>query len=464
MGFAESLADAANAAQKHRHSNLFDKSLFEIEIILLLSVFAIFVSFGRHGMTDSKYSMLLTENLLHHRSFEFEGRSMPRLAPFARPGYQQNGYPYQIEETHGKVLYAYPVGSSVLSIPFVAALNFAGVSARSPDGSYNEDGEELIQRIIAALLMASLTVVFFRTAHLLLPLSWSIVLALGGAFSTQIWSTASRVLWSHTWQLFLIGLAIYVLLEQDERQSRGRPIILATVLSLAYFVRPTSSIPIAAITGYVLIFRRKNFLALALTGGAWLMMFVAYSWIVSGQPLPSYYLFHLSSDHFWEAIAGDLISPSRGLFVYVPSTAFVLLLLGYYWRMLSDRPLVVLSLIVIVVHTCVVATDPNWWGGHCYGARMTIDSIPWFFLLAVFASRGLQHEHRSGAKKFAVTLGVLTLVVGAAINGRGALSQSANDWVNGPPADVDQMPQRVWDWSHPQFLAWTQRAERDRTA
>jgi hypothetical protein len=147
--------------------------------------------------------------------------------------------------------------------------------------------------------------------------------------------------------------------------------------------------------------------------------------------------------------------------VYVPSAAFALLLVGYYWRVIPHRPSVVLSLSVIAIHTFVVSTDPNWWGGHCYGARLTIDVIPWVFLLAVLGSRCLLYEGGSSVKHFAVAFGLLTLVIGAFMNGRGALSQSANDWVNGPPEDVDQKPSRVWDWSHPQFLSELQYVKRD---
>ncbi len=461
MGLTESIALAATAMQPSGDSKLLKAHQSAIEIALLLLVFAVFVCFGPHDMTDGKYSMLVSDNLLRNRRFQFDGRSMPRLQSFARPGYRANGYPYQIEESHGTLLYAYPVGSSVLSIPFVALMNIAGLSALTPDGEYNEADEQVIQGILAGLLMAILTVVFFRTALLLLPLSWSIVLALGGAFGTQIWSTASRVLWSHTWQILLLGLAIYMLLSQEERQARGRPIALATLLSWAYFVRPTSSIPIIAISAYTLIFRPSEFRALAITGAAWMAVFVVYSWRLSGQPLPSYYLFQLSSGHLWEALAGDLISPSRGLFVYVPGSAFVLFLVCYYWRVLSHRPLAVLSLSVIAVHAFVVSADPNWWGGHCYGARMTTDVIPWFFLLAILSSQCLMLERPSRLKHFAVVLGLLSLVMGAVMNGRGALSESANQWGNGPE-DVDQKPQRVWDWSNPQFLSEVQFTERHR--
>jgi len=414
-------------------------------------MFLVFVFSPEHDLNDSKYSILLSENLLRNHSLAIDEHAVPRLAVMP-PGYRENGYPYQLDIVNGVLLYRYPAGSSVLSLPFVALANIAGVSAHTADGRYRIRGELYIQAALASLLMATLTVVFFRIALLMLPVIWSVVLALGGVLSTQIWSTASRVLWSHTWQILLFGVVIYILLSEEERDARGRPILLATLMSWAYFVRPTSSIPIAAISIYMLIFRRKEFFAYASTGAMWLIVFIAYSWRTFGTVLPAYYLFQLSSQHFWEALAGDLISPSRGLFIYVPSTMFVLALSAYYWRTLPHRRLAVVCLSIIAVHLIVISTDPGWWGGHCYGARLSTDIVPWFFLLAVLATRCLVDEGRPMMKQFAVMLGLLTLVIGTFMNGRGAISYPANNWVN-VPVNVDRDSHRVWDWSDPQFLA-----------
>jgi hypothetical protein len=94
----------------------------------------------------------------------------------------------------------------VLSAPYVALMNASGVSAANPDQTFNEKGEETIQRSLAALLMALLAVVF-KTSRMLLPVGWSAVVALGGAFGTQIWSTASRGVWSQTWEALLLELS-----------------------------------------------------------------------------------------------------------------------------------------------------------------------------------------------------------------------------------------------------------------
>src|SRR6266516_88827 len=96
--------------------------------------------------------------------------------------------------------------------------------------------------------------VFFFTSRLLLPTNWSGILALGGALGTQVWSTASRALWADTWGMLLLGIVVYLLLAHEVGRRRINPIVLATLLSWMYFVRPTYAVPILAITAYLFIF------------------------------------------------------------------------------------------------------------------------------------------------------------------------------------------------------------------
>ena len=51
-----------------------------------------------------------------------------------------------------------------------------------------------------------------------------------------------------------------------------------------------------------------------------------------------------------------------------------------------------------------------------------------------------------------LTVGAVLLVLSVAINARGALSWDTALW-NPFPVNVDQRPERLWDWSEPQFLA-----------
>ncbi|HYG83058.1 MAG TPA: hypothetical protein VD861_21860 [Pyrinomonadaceae bacterium] len=428
-----------------------------------LTVFALALSiflFSRiRQVADSHYSMLLSQSLLSHRSFTLDAYALPRHEPAWHGYYFKNGPVYQIEVAGGHLYYHLPPGSSVLSVPFVAAFNLLGVSAANPDGSYDRRGEVVIEAGLAALLMAALAAVFFYTARLVLPLPWSVAAALAGALGTQVYSTASRALWSDTWGILLLGVVVFLLLRKEAKGRGFSPVLLASLLAWTYFVRPTYSVHIAAVSVYLFVSHRRLFLPYALTGAAWLILFVSYSWSHFGRLLPSYYsASRLEFDSFWEALAGNLISPARGLLVYVPALLYVAFLLARYWHTLSHRKLVWLALAITVGHLLAISSFNHWWGGHSFGPRFSTGLVPWFVLLAVLALRAMldwREKFRTASRvgwRAQLACGALLLVASLFINTRGATSHATWLW-NQRPAEIDQHPERLWDWSQPQFLA-----------
>jgi hypothetical protein len=427
-----------------------------------------------HQLTDSNYSMLLSESLLKHRSFTLDSYNIPRRPPRYHDNTYKNGELYQLELVGPHLYYYMPPGSSVLSLPYVAVMNAFGVSAAYADGTYNPYGEEAIEAGLAAILMAALASIFFFMSRLVLPLNWSLIVALAGAFATQLWSTASRALWSDTWGILLLGIVVWMLLrhetERRKLSSTGaprmnlareapavrklNPIALATLLAWSYFVRPTNVISILAITVYLFIRYRKQFVPYAITGTAWFVAFVAYSWYHFHQLLPNYFLANrLSFGSFWTAFAGNLISPSRGLFVFVPVLLFVVYLFIRYRRQLPVKPLASLALAIIAVHLVIVAGFTPWNGGFCYGPRYTTGVVPWFVLLSILSIRAmLAARNGPSTQRAQLAAGTALLLVSVILNARGATSQETWTW-NNWPTNVDKVPGKIWDWRQPQFLA-----------
>ena len=410
-------------------------------------------------VTDSRYSMLLSQSLLDRGSFRLDHFALPRHEPEWDGTFFKHG-DYRLEASRGHVYYYLPTGTSVLSAPFVALLNPFGLSAVGDDHAYDHQGEVMIETILAALLMAALSCLFFYTARLVLPTKWSACVALGCALGTQVYSTASRALWSHTWGILLLGIVVFLLLRSEARRRGFSPVLLASLLSWLYFIRPTFAVSILAISVYLFLFQRHLFPRYAVTGALWLMLFVLYSWTHFGQLLPSYYLVsRLEPDHFREALAANLISPSRGLLIYVPVLWFVAFLLVRYRAQLVHRRLVWLSLSVIAADVTVTSMFPQWWAGHCFGPRFMTGSVPWFVLLAALGWRaGLTWRGERATDSHASwraqsAFGVALLVLSVFINANGAIHQATWEWNEGPPLNVDLYPERVWDWRHPQFLA-----------
>ena len=420
----------------------------------------IFTASPMHQVGDSKYSMLVSYSLLKKGSFAIDGYGLPRPGQLLQEGNVPHNQIYQLEVVNGRLYYYFPTGSSILSIPFIAALDLVGVSPVNPDGSYNRVKEIIIQVGIACFLMATLAGILYLTSRLILPFWWSVVVALSGVLGTQVWSTASRGLWSHTWGTLLLGCVVLTLVTQEKGNRPLNPILLATLLSWTYFVRPTNSVSILAITVYILIFHRTLFIRYAGTGAAWFAAFVAYSLHNFGQIVPRYYRgYPLRLGSFWTAVAGNLISPSRGLFVFVPVLMFVIYLLARYWRKLPLPRLVVLALAAAAGHLVLVSCVDAWWAGHSYGPRYLTDMVPWFVLLGILGVTAMLDSHgepRTQSRSFGfrielVVAGIL-LLLSVLIHGHGAFSHAARMW-NVKPVDVDQQPARVWDWRRPQFLA-----------
>ncbi len=420
-------------------------------LAIAFGCFVIFSASPVSVLLDSQFALLTTESLLRSgtpalNSFKIDGLDPARLPP--RRGLAEPGMFYQLVRVDGRVLYDYPHGGSFLALPFVAVLDSLGVSTVKDHRAYDLVSEVLQEKLIASLLMASVAGVFFQIGMAAgLRVSWSAVVALSAALGSQVWSSASLTMWSQTWEVFLSSFAVLILLRGGKR---GVPMVtLATLMGWTYFVRPSAAVAIAAVTAYVWIRHRRQAAAYLLTLLVWAALFFLYSKLVFGQMLPDYYQQAnlLSLNHFAQALPAILLSPSRGLLVFVPTSALVLYM-AWLYRTRLDRGLMALSLAVIAGNVLLVASFPNWWGGWCYGPRLLTGTVPWFVLLGALGCRFLQDDPGRAAVR---RLGIVLVIVAVLINGWGAVSPSPTLWSK--EVRINSHPQRVWDWRHPQFLA-----------
>jgi hypothetical protein len=176
----------------------------------------------------------------------------------AEPDVVHNDAFYQLVRVNHKILYYYPHGSSYLSLPLVAVLRASGRSVVWPDGPYDAAREAQEQRVLAGFLMAVLACIFLHTAEVLLPASWSKAVAVGASFGTQIWSTASRSMWSHTWEIVLLGAVILELLSAEEKPRPLQMVWLASLVSWMFFVRPTGAVVVVGVTIYIFLYHRRD--------------------------------------------------------------------------------------------------------------------------------------------------------------------------------------------------------------
>ena len=115
-------------------------------VSILVFTFLVFWWSPVTQVTDSNYAMLLSQDLLEHRSFMLDHYAIPRLTPEFHYNTIMNGEIHQLELRDGHLYYYFPPGTSVLSVPFVALMKANGVSAANPDGTHNLDAEKSVCR------------------------------------------------------------------------------------------------------------------------------------------------------------------------------------------------------------------------------------------------------------------------------------------------------------------------------
>jgi hypothetical protein len=400
-------------------------------------LFAVFAASPVQTSTDSRWAI--------HTAMSFakgHGGALDAYLPIL-----EHDEFYAIEHRQGQLRSRYPIGTSLLALPAVLAVSwidpyFAGdLETQRPIRT-----EQFIASIFGALAGA----VFF---WLIYSQFQSLPIALAStfifAFSTSIWSTATRALWQHGPLVLMLVTAMLLL-----TRARRRPELIQYValpLAMAYLIRPTAIVPIAMISTYVLICHREWFVRYVCWAMVIAIPWVAYNLAIYRLPLPSYYGREAFSQttQFAVGLAGNLFSPSRGLFVFSPVLLFAFSGFALALRDPAQRPLHVAYGAIVVGHSVIVGAASMWWAGHSFGPRFMTDIVPFLVYFTAFNFR-LPETFRSRAQITLSTAVVVFALVSALIHAQGALRPATWSW-NVVPDSIDQDPARLWDWADPQF-------------
>lgn len=345
--------------------------------LFVLAIFAVYLSNGRLvGSVDNIPARYLPLSIIREGNFDlneflFLYRSQVLL--------------YPIQYQHGHFLPFTPVGGSLVAVPFYLIPAVAGISAESPWLPHMEK--------VAAAGIASLSALFvLLTLAYLVPIRTALLAAALYAFATATFGVSSQSLWPVGSAQLLLALGLY-LLTRGLTDPRWIP-YAALPLAWAVLCRPSAALIGLTVTVYVLHHRRKQFLPFVLLALPAAAFQLAYNAVYLGNPfLPPGYVstgghvlarLENFSTPLLKGLAGLLISPAVGFFVYSP--VFLFALIGI-WRRWRARDLLAQYLAAAAFAVILLESKLNmWWGGIVLGPRYVVEVSP---ILTYFLAFGI---------------------------------------------------------------------------
>lgn len=337
--------------------------------------------------------------------------------------------PYYLERSRDHYVSTYPVAPALLALPVYLASALGGVAPESP---FVVQLEKLAAAIITALSAA----VLFLAVRRLAPPGWAWGITLVYAFGSSSLSTSSQALWQHGPSQLAIAATLYCLVRG--RQAPRWVALAGFPLAASVACRPTDVLLAVPLFAYVLIRHPRALPGLAACGLPPVAFLLWYNAVYFGNPLRTQ--FTATDAELWgtglgAGLAGLLLSPGRGLFVYSPVFALAVPGAILAWRRGGDgllRALGVGAFLTVLVYS----RWTMWWGGHSYGPRLLADLAPPLALLLVPLLPWLD---RSWPRRLFVLLAAWSMLA----HGAGVFWQDGR-WDRRP--DVDRSPQRLWSW------------------
>lgn len=406
---------------------------FSLIFILFIAFFSVVFAKNRHTDSDPRASLLVTESIVKRGTIKLDYYGPKTL----------ERYGYVVQKKNGHYYYFFPIGTSLASIPFVAAANGIGFDMIS--------SEPVVQIFITSLISVLTLLFLFKLARLFLSEKNSLLISSVFWFGTSLSSTAATALWSHNFATLFALLAVYFSVNSAKFNESYPWCLIASFLFAAYLSRPTMAI----LSPLILLFLFTYSRVVAIKAGFFLAFllgtFIVFSTHEFGQMLPDYYLpKRLEGGHFYEALYGNLLSPARGILIYSPFVVFAWLCFKYSGKSWGlKKSWLFIGLSWPLLHLLLISRFPHWWGGWIYGARFMTDVIPGLFLLTLYTwptnFKPLMAKVLSGIL-FASC--VFAIIVNT---GQGLFNKYTAGW-NADP-DIDRYPEYLFDWSYPQFMA-----------
>jgi hypothetical protein len=362
--------------------------------------------------------------------------------------------PFWIQHVGMHYRSSYPVVPALLAVPVYAGPVLLGVG----------DSWPVLNALskLAASLFAALSVAFVYLAAQEVArrqgsgVAAALATAAVYALATPTWATASQGLWGHAPAQLGLAVSLWAFLRPG--MARWGTILAGLAAGVMVASRPSTGLVAAALAGFAVLSRGRDGLLFSGVLGAVLAAVAAHNLAIFGSVQGGYAELHRThAEHhgvasawgasFGAGLAGVLVSPSRGLFIYSPVLLFPAVGL-LVWLVRRRRGLLACAAVAVAVGIGTIAQFSVWWGGHSFGPRLLADVLP-AMVLGVVPVWPAIRRGPVGRWLFAAAFAASVLV--QAVGAFCYPSPRNADW-DTSPKDVDFAHERLWDWRDSQLL------------
>ncbi len=418
-------------------------------LLFLLLFVAYNVNFRDIRFSDTAPARVLPFCLLLNHSLYLDGW----IEPYVAAAGGVNGT-YFVARSHGHWMSAYPIIMPLVITPLYVVP--AWLVARQHPPLVMGDLVlmtliDIMEKLAASLIAALSAVILYFALRKIISPHLSLLLTLVYGLAGSVWSISAQGLWRHGFTQLSFALLLWALWSHAE--WRGRAWWAGVALAAAAANKPAD---VAIVLPFLIYFARRGkgeflrfFVPLAVLGTLVLSYNLYFFHRLLGgyaTPLVQGYKLVGPEARVWaivEAAAGLLISPSRGLLIYIPWTVLALWGAARVWKENSygwGRYLLVGMGGVFVEQTAL----GSWWAGWCFGPRYLADLLPLLIcLLLPIVPRVRSVPALRIVAVVAVLMAVWIQVIGAFFYPRG--------WWDALPTNVDLDQSRLWDWKDTQI-------------
>jgi hypothetical protein len=412
---------------------------FRIALWIAIGVFAVYLANLR---------LLAPGDSLPARYLPFAiwGEGSLTLDSVANVAQAHRNKPYWVLRSHeGHLVSLYPIVTPLLVTPFyapaVAYLKLRG---------WNDDRLEMVgkwmEKLSAAAICAISAGLMFLLLARQLPVSRAVILTLGYALGTSTWSISSQALWLHGAAELLLAIGLLAVTAEP-------PWMIGAGLAAGLLIvnRPPDALLAGALIGSLFLRRERGAFRSILAATAILVPFTLYNLHFYHSVWGGYGVIGLARttrsfyQHPWlSGVAGLLLSPAKGLFVFSP----VLLLLAFArgaGHTSRDR-LLALCLTAGILTQIVFYARTDWRAGWCYGPRFMADALPALFWLLAYSLRTV------GKWAWRAAVGLIVVSIAIQIVGAFCYPRGRSDILFYPTMTWQEMPPALWSWRNPPFL------------